>query len=160
MILAGPIAGALGPPGEVGLKSRLTPMIAALFALVLIGLRLATPLPRVDGAVSPIAALAAVPADVRSQPVLNQYGFGGYLIWSDIKPFIDSRAELYKDEGLGQYADLTDGDAKALDDLLASQKIGWTIFAPEERINALLDAKPDWRRLYADRFAVVHVRRR
>ena len=92
--------------------------------------------------------------------MLNQYGFGGYLIWSDIKPFIDSRAELYKDEGLGQYADLTDGDAKALDDLLASQKIGWTIFAPEERINALLDAKPDWRRLYADRFAVVHVRRR
>ena len=160
MILAGPIAGALGTPGEVGLKSRLTPAIAVLAALVLLGLRLVTPLPRTDSPVSPISALAAVPADVRSQPVLNQYGFGGYLIWSDIKPFIDSRAELYKDEGLGQYADLTDGDAKALDDLLASRKIGWTIFAPEERINALLDAKPDWRRLYADRFAVVHVRRR
>jgi len=65
--------------------------------------------------------------------VLNQYGFGGYLIWSDIKPFIDSRAEIFRDEGLGQYADLADGDAKTLDRVLSSGNIGWTIFAPEER---------------------------
>jgi hypothetical protein len=158
MILAGPIAAALGGPGEVGLKSRLTLVVTAFIGLALVGLRLATPLPRTDGPVSPISALAAVPAEVRNRPVLNQYGFGGYLIWSDIKPFIDSRAEIFKDEGLGQYAELADGDARVLDRVLTTGNIGWAIFAPGEKVNALLDAKPGWRRLYADRFAVVHVR--
>ena len=138
-------------------------MVAALtgcVAVILLCLRLATPLARVDNQVSPITALAATPAEIRARPVLNQYGFGGYLIWSDIKPFIDSRAELYKDEGLAQYGQLMEGDERALDHVLTSQNIGWAIFSPKAKINAVLDRKPGWRRLYADKFAVVYARQK
>ena len=45
-------------------------------------------------------------------PVLNDYGFGGYLIFEGIPPFIDGRAELYGDEFIKRYvqAMLLDSD--------------------------------------------------
>ena len=160
MVLAGPIAAALGEAQVKTVLGRGTAAFTAIAALILVGLRLGTPLPRVDNAASPIAALAAVPAELRAKPVLNEYGLGGYLIWSGIKPFIDSRAELYKDEGLGQYAELTSGNEAEIDKVLRSQNIRWTIFAPEEAINSVLARKPGWRRFYGDTFAVVYVRER
>jgi hypothetical protein len=33
----------------------------------------------------------------------------------------------------------------------------WTILTPDSRLVKLLDARRDWRRLYADKYAVVHV---
>ena len=36
--------------------------------------------------------------------------------------------------------------------------IAWTIFAPDNRIVAILDRTPGWRRLYADATAVVQAR--
>ncbi len=38
------------------------------------------PVERVDGTAAPISALKAVPPELKARPVLNQYGFGGYLI--------------------------------------------------------------------------------
>ena len=51
----------------------------------------------------PAAALAAVEAAHVTGPVLNDYGFGGYLIFAGIPPFIDGRAELYGDEFIKRY---------------------------------------------------------
>ncbi|OXE36823.1 MAG: hypothetical protein CGW95_05285 [Phenylobacterium zucineum] len=159
IILCGPIAVALGMQDRVQVGSRFVSSLALVVGLSLIGLRLAIPFPRIDNSVSPITALAAVPVEIRSQPVLNQYDFGGYLIWSDLRPFIDSRAELYKDQGLNRYTRLTDGDAKTLNDILVSRNIRWTFFAPGARVNAMLETQPGWHRFYADRFAVVYIRR-
>jgi len=160
MILCGPIAIALARAGERPERHRMVAALSFVAALVLLGLRLAVPLPRVDTQVSPISALAATPAEIRAEPVLNQYGFGGYLIWSDLKPYIDSRAELFKDEGLAQYGKLVDGDEPTLDAVLSARKIGWAIFAPQAKINAVFDHRPGWRRLYADKFAIVYVRQK
>src|SRR5205085_10743815 len=52
---------------------------------------------------TPAAALAAVEAAHVTGPVLNDYGFGGYLIFAGIPPFIDGRAELYGDEFIRRY---------------------------------------------------------
>ena len=38
--------------------------------------------------------------------------------------------------------------------------IRWTLLNPQERLVKKLDADPQWRRIYADPYAVVHVRRR
>src|SRR5439155_24073164 len=43
------------------------------------------------GVSTPTAALAAVAADHVDGPVLNDYEFGGYLVFSGVKPFIDGR---------------------------------------------------------------------
>ena len=162
MLLARPIAEAIGIAKFGEERRRLVVRVAltASFALmVAIGaLRLAYPIERVDGPSAPIAALNAVPLELRQRPVLNAYSFGGYLIWSHVRPFIDGRVEVYGDPMLDLYSKLQAGDPAAIEETLSRYGVAWTIFAPDDRIVAVLDREPGWRRLYADRTAVVHAR--
>ncbi len=161
MLLARPIAEAVGAArlsedwGRVA-RIALTASLAAVLALG--ALRLTRPIERVDGTAAPISALKAVPPQLRAKPVLNEYGFGGYLIWSHVRPFIDGRADMYGGRMLSLYGELAAGDPKAVEETLKRYRIAWTIFAPDARIVATLDREPGWRRLYSDAFAVVHVR--
>src|SRR5205807_615320 len=56
-------------------------------------------------AITPTAALAALAAHHVEGPVLNDYAFGGYLIFSGIAPFIDGREELYGDAFIKRYVE-------------------------------------------------------
>jgi hypothetical protein len=106
----------------------------------------------------PAAALAAVEAAHIGGPVLNDYGFGGYLVFTGIPPFIDGRAELYGDEFMKQYVDAMLLQSGELPQLLDRYGIAWTLIEPQRPAVVLLDHLPGWRRLYADDIAVVHVR--
>jgi len=106
----------------------------------------------------PAAALAAVAAEHVSGPVLNDYGFGGYLIFSGIPPFIDGRAELYGDAFIKRHVEAMLLTSDELPRLLDQYGIAWTLVAPERPAAILLDHLPGWWRLYADDVAVVHVR--
>jgi hypothetical protein len=130
---------------------------AALGLALLFAARLAAPVVRSDDPVSPVTALAHVPRFVRETPVLNDYSFGGYLIWNGIPTFIDSRADLYGDIFLQNYADITAPDQDALAAALTYYHVRWTIFRREAPVVKLLDATPGWHRFYADKLAVVHV---
>ena len=135
------------------------PAIAAALLLMLgFGARLTIPAPRGPDAISPQAVLAHVPGTVRQLPVLNDYAFGGYLIWKGVKPFIDSRADLYGDGFLSNYAAITEPDKDALASSLAYYHVRWTIFRAGAPVVKLLDAMPGWHRIYGDNVAVVHVR--
>jgi hypothetical protein len=139
-------------------RVALTATIAA--ALAICGARFIAPIERTDGAAAPISALSAVPPELRARPVLNDYAFGGYLIFEHVRPFIDGRAELYGDAMMGLYGRLQAGDDAVVESTLKRYGIAWTIFAPDSSIVAILDREPGWRRLYADATAVVHVRDR
>ena len=160
MLLAEPIAQALGaPPTRQPLRTGAVSLVAtAAIALALAGARLALPIARADAATAPMTALQAVPPTLRDKPMLNDYAFGGYLIWENLRPFIDGRADMYGDAFLGLYERIAAGDPAALEAALKRYDVAWTVFAPDQRVNALLDREPGWRRLYADRYAVVHVR--
>jgi len=160
MLLAPAIRPALGEtaPRTLTPASSAVVLAAAAVALVLAGARLATPIVRHDSATSPIAAVGAVPPALRSEPALNGYGFGGYLIGAGVRPFVDGRADLYGDAFLDLYGKIAAGDQNALDDALTRWRVAWTIFPPTEPIVAVIDRQPGWRRLYADKFAVVQVR--
>ena len=161
MLLARPIAEAIGAarPREAQRDIARAALAASLAATLALGaVRLAEPIVRGDGRVAPISALAAVPAKLRATPVLNGYGFGGYLIWSGVRPFIDGRADMYGGAMLSLYHKLDAGDPATVEDTLARYRIAWTIFSPKSQIVATLDREPGWRRLYADKVAVVHVR--
>jgi hypothetical protein len=158
LLLAGPLARALGERGQYGTDWRPVAATAVAALLALGGLRMALPLSRGDSDVAPMRALASVPAVLRAQPVLNDYGFGGYLIFRGVKPFIDSRAELYGERALENYAALIGPDPKALRATLERYNIRWSIFPPSSPIVGALDAMPGWRRLSADRYAVVQFR--
>jgi hypothetical protein len=161
MLLARPIAAAIvmksaGEEGGRVARIALTATVAA--ALAIGGARLIAPIERTDGASAPISALSAAPPELRAKPVLNDYAFGGYLIFEHVRPFIDGRAELYGDAMMSLYGRLQAGDDADVESALKRYDIAWTIFAPDSRIVAVLDHEPGWRRLYADATAVVHVR--
>ena len=134
-------------------------LVAVLLASLLIGAVLhgARFAPAVAN--TPQAALRAAQAAQASGPVLNSYGFGGYLIYAGVPVFIDGRADMYGDRLLRRQLEaleLRNGDA--LTQLLADYRIGWTLLEPHTPAVALLDRLPAWRRVYADEVAVVHVR--
>jgi hypothetical protein len=160
MLLARPIAAAIGmgSAGEEGRRIARIALTATVAAAPAIGgARLIAPIERTDGASAPISALRAVPPELRAKPVLNDYAFGGYLIFEHVRPFIDGRAELYGDAMMSLYGRLQAGDEADVESALKRYGIAWTIFAPDSRMVAILDRKPGWRRLYADATAVVHV---
>ncbi|THD42486.1 MAG: hypothetical protein E7774_15495 [Bradyrhizobium sp.] len=159
MLIAPAIAKALslGEPVKPRLSHE-TILAVAAAALALIGARIALPIARVDGPTAPISALRAAPQALRDAPVLNGYPFGGYLIASGVKPFIDGRADMYGDAFLDLYGKIAAGDRETIEATIARYGVSWTIFAPNDPANAAMDHEPGWRRLYADHFAVVHVR--
>jgi hypothetical protein len=106
---------------------------------------------------TPAAALAAVAEHHVEGPVLNDYNFGGYLIFTGIKPFIDGRY-FYGDRFIKRYVEATQLVGDGLPRLLSEYDITWTLLPPDRPAVVLLDHLPGWRRLYADEIAVVHVR--
>ena len=159
LIVAEPI-GALLPPSLAG--SRRTPWLlpAVLGVLALaIAARVVVPYQRF-GHSDALAALRSVPAALRAEPMLNDYSYGGLLIFEGIHPFIDSRADLYGDAFIRRYAEITWPVPDALEAALAEYHIEWTFFRTDSRAIGLLDREPGWHRVYADQFVVVHARTR
>jgi hypothetical protein len=92
-------------------------------------------------------------------PVLNDYSFGGYLIFAGIPTFIDGRGELFGGEFVERYnRDVSLADLRDFLRLLDECKFGATLLAPNTPAVALLDRLPDWQRVYSDNVAVVHKR--
>ena len=161
LLLARPISEALGRERPEAPKLRsLGRGFAALGLAALVAMwavRLAIPIARQDSRSNPVTAIARVPAPLRAAPVLNAYGFGGPLILNGIRPYIDGRADMYGDAFVIEHRRMVDGDWRAFARAVERWRIGWTILPPGAGLVARLDRHPVWRRVYADRWAVIHV---
>ena len=142
------------PPRDIAVAIA---VVAALFG-GLVAWRVATPEVRRDSGVVPYTALEHVPAALRARPVFNNYSFGGWLVLEGVRPFMDGRSDMYGDDLLKLYLDVEAADPTAVDIALHRYNIQWTILAPSSALVKRLDATPGWRRLYADKWAVVQVR--
>lgn len=158
-LLAQPLAAAFksAPVAPTHPARRPLALLAFVF-LALTIVRLALPVVRSDGITTPASAFAHVPVALLHTPVLNDYMFGGYLIFEDVKPFIDGRAELYGNRFLGRYTQIQNGNQKVIEDTLTRYKIRWTILTPNNAAVGVIDRLPGWHRIYQDRWAVVQVR--
>jgi hypothetical protein len=160
LILAEPLGRALGAATASPVGWRLpwpqTALGAVLILAAVLG-RVLVPEVRVDGPTAPITALAHVPAALRRQPVLNDYNFGGYLIFEGVRPYIDGRADMYGDDFVAEDDLIQRGGQAATARALARYGIRWSILRPDRPLVGLLDRTPGWKRLYADRFAVVQL---
>jgi hypothetical protein len=103
--------------------------------------------------------IAAIPADLRNRPVLNEYTFGGPLILAGIRPYIDGRGELYGDAFVINYMDIGDGDMRAFGEAVRRYDIRWTMLSrSQDKLIKSIEASGEWRRVYADKFGVIDVR--
>ena len=110
--------------------------------------------------ISPTAAVAAIKAR-NAAPVLNDYDFGGYLIFAGVSPFIDGRTDqLYGEAFMVRHDRAV--TLQSVDDLLQlldQYGVAATLLTPATPAVGLLDRMDEWQRVYADEVAVVHVRR-
>jgi hypothetical protein len=164
LVIAEPLGRALDPsppaPAWRLFWPQLWPRTALALALLaaVVVTRLAAPTVRTDGPTAPVTALAHVPAALRRAPVLNDYNFGGYLIFQGLRPYIDGRADMYGDAFVADNDQLQQGNASALDHAANTYKIRWAILSPNRPLVGVLDHTDGWRRLYTDRYAVVFAR--
>ncbi len=158
LILAEPLGRALGrtAPGDArwAMPAPQTALAAALILAAFAG-RLAQPAVRVDGPTAPITALAHVPPTLRAQPGLNDYDFGGYLIFQGVRPYIDGRADMYGDDFVSDDNQIQLGSQSAMDRAIARYGIRWAIVRPDRPLATALARTPGWKRTYADKWAVV-----
>jgi hypothetical protein len=92
-------------------------------------------------------------------PLLNNYAFGGYLIWANQKVFVDGRSDPYERGGaLADYlhiSHLMPGAFTVLD----RYGIQSCLLAPDEPLATALAALPGWQRVASDKVSVLYVRR-
>jgi len=154
LIVAEPLGKALN---QMPKTASMSPWPVAA-ALVLAALRLVVPMPSPVTVSDPAEALAHAPASLAQQRVFNAYDMGGYLIRAGIRPYIDSRADLYGPAFLDRYAAIAAADPKTMANAFDREGIQWTILRPGTPMAQAMDALPGWRRVYADPTTVVHVR--
>jgi hypothetical protein len=110
--------------------------------------------------ISPKAAVDYVLREKVSGPVLNDFDFGGYLIFRGIKTFIDGRTLPFgKQFAVDYFEAIQIQNLTRLDQLADTYKVTWTLTRTGSPMAYHFDHSSRWRRAYADDIAVVHVRR-
>jgi hypothetical protein len=128
-------------------------------AALLVGVRAIMPISLPETEADPWKLIAAVPANLRSEPVLNGYSMGGPLILSGIRPYIDGRGDMYGDPFVLDFARINRGDAAAFAAAVQRWNIRWAIVPNGSRgLVGLLERSAGWRRLYGDRAGIIYVR--
>jgi hypothetical protein len=158
LLLAEPFGRALGRPDAAWTPWRMplaqSALGGGLLAALIVG-RLAAPQVRIDGPTAPITALAHVPAELKRQPVLNYYDFGGYLIFEGVRPYIDGRADMYGDTFVADDDLIQRANPAAMDRAISHYGIRWAIAPPNLFLTQALQRAPGWKPIYADKTAVV-----
>jgi hypothetical protein len=164
LFLAAPMArqyAALRAGGDSGGRSA-SPAAAAAALLLLFGpatIAVAAMGTIAPGArITPAGAVDILRADGATR-ILNDYDFGGYLVFADMPAFIDGRTELYGgDFVLRHHRAVNLVDLADLERLLDEYRIDATLLSPSTPAVAWLDRQPGWQRVYADGAAVAHRR--
>jgi len=93
-------------------------------------------------------------------PMLNEYDWGGYLIWSPDfhhKVFADGRADFYEYAGvLSDYFDIVDVKPDALF-LLRKYHIQFCLIQRNAPLATFLGALPGWKKVYQDELSAIFI---
>ena len=110
----------------------------------------------------PVKAVQYLEQHPAPQPMLNAYGYGGYLIYAlggRNKVFIDGRADVYERACvLPDYRSIRWVAANTLS-LLRGYNIQSCLIARDEPLATLLAASSGWQKVYSDELSVLFVRR-
>lgn len=147
---------ALAAPGSLGALFAAV-VLAGMLGIWAAGVRNVRPFAQN----SPRAALDALLIRRPHARILDDAGFGGYLIFRGVPVFVDPRMTVYGDAFLRRYFDALELDPGGhINALLAKYRINAILLAPEWPVVSVLDRSPDWKRVYADKRAVAYIRRK
>lgn len=105
----------------------------------------------------PVAAVAYLNTHEVPGPMLNAYYFGGYLVGTGRKVFIDGRGDLYERSGvLSDFLTLTELKPGALQ-ILDRYQIASCLLTKDEPLAVALSTSPKWTRVYSDGTAALFV---
>lgn len=110
----------------------------------------------------PADAVRYIEASPLPAPMLNQYSWGGYLIWElypKYRVFIDGRADVYGDSFMKDFADLY-YLKNNWSRLLTRWQIHSVLLPPQAPLVTALRQMPGWTQVYGDSQAVILVRDR
>ncbi len=106
----------------------------------------------------PVAAVEHIRLAGVPQPMFNTYGFGGYLLYTGQRVFIDGRADVYERGGvLSDYLHISLVKPGALA-VLRGYQVQSCLLARGEALGVLLAASPEWKRIYFDSVSELFVR--
>ena len=107
----------------------------------------------------PVKAVQHIRKHAVPRQMFDSYEFGGYLVWSGQKVFIDGRSELYEDGGVLQdFAQLNYLRPGGLD-VLRRYQIQSCLLERNAPLATVLTALPEWQNVYSDTTSVLFVRR-
>jgi len=107
----------------------------------------------------PVGAAAYIRLNLPAARLFNEYGWGGYLLYSfypERRVYMDGREEMYGERFFDHFV-RTMGAESGWQQTLAAAGVGATVLDPSGPLAAAMDGDPGWRRVYADRTAVVFV---
>jgi hypothetical protein len=112
------------------------------------------------GEQSPVKAVEFLETNRPVGPMLNDYAYGGYLIWAapQYPVMIDGRTDLYIWSGfLGEYGSWAtlQSDPRVL---LDKYKVGFCFLNRNAPMAHVLPLMPDWKQVYSDDRAVIFAR--
>jgi hypothetical protein len=109
---------------------------------------------------SPVKAVEFIKTHQLAGPMLNDWVFGGYLMWAvpEHPVFIDGRGDVFAWAGVfdqfGKWAQLqTDPNT-----LLDKYGINFCVLSRQSSLIVVLPLLPDWKEVYSDNVAVIFVR--
>lgn len=106
----------------------------------------------------PISAVEYLDQHPAPAPMWNSYWFGGYLVGTGHKVFIDGRADIYERGGVfSDYVQLFEVRPGSLS-ILDRYHIQSCLISPKESLTTVLTASPKWKRVYQDNTSVLFVR--
>lgn len=108
----------------------------------------------------PSAAVEFMRENRLPQPVFNEYGWGGYMIWKlrpDYRVYIDGRADVYGDAFMEEFLKTHDGVA-AWRAPLERDGVRTVAVGPDAPLASLLRQEKGWRKVFEDKQAVIFVR--
>jgi hypothetical protein len=133
-------------------------LFTAALAAVLLVVRGAMPLTPPENPANPWRLIAAVPPELRAQPVLNGFSMGGPLILAGIRPYIDGRGDVYGDDFIADYARISHGDPRSVAAAVEQWNIRWAILPhADQRLIGLLE-RSGWRRVARDDVGAIYLR--
>jgi hypothetical protein len=106
----------------------------------------------------PVAALDYLRTHNVSRRMLNGYGYGGYLVFSGEKTFIDGRGDLYERNGiLGDYVYFINLKPGSLQ-VIRNYGVETCLLDRGDGLVTTLLASPEWRQIYSDNTSAILVR--